>query len=170
MWLSSIQYSFSIAIILAELTRQPLKLDHEIVVLKTTPHYIRDHESLSLQHLAPRWGRFLFQSDYGGVSVYHASVNDKGSLIVWRLIDSFHTTGTLVGFLDPTRGVSNIMRKRSPRDKRGSKGNGGERVDVDCVRKRISAPHADEPLHIERNNASADPGELDNDASLRSLL
>lgn len=91
--------SVSTSVLMTELSVDLRGLGHDVVVLTTTPHYNVDREARSKQPLTRRWFGLLYDSDYKGIPVYHASVRGRGSRVGSRLFDyaRFHAISTLAG-------------------------------------------------------------------------
>lgn len=90
---------------MSELANELQEQGHLITVLTTTPHYNLEPEARSKQPLQKKWARLLYQSDYKGITVFHASVPVKGSRVGSRIIDylRFHIISTIVGLISVPR-------------------------------------------------------------------
>lgn len=91
----------STSVIVSELAQELRSLGHEVTVLTTTPHYNMDAEARSRQPMRRRWGGLLYQSDFDGIPVYHASMPAKASRVGARLFDylRFHILSTIAGLV-----------------------------------------------------------------------
>lgn len=87
----------STSVLMSELAQELQQAGHELVVMTTTPHYNVEPEAVARQPLRPKWGKLLYQSDYHGIPVYHASIPVKGSRVGARLLDylRFHAISTV---------------------------------------------------------------------------
>jgi colanic acid biosynthesis glycosyl transferase WcaI len=93
--------SVSTSVLLSQLAEDLQALGHGVTVLTTTPHYNVEPEARQRQPLTRRWRGLLYQSDYQGMAVYHATIPVKGSRVGARLLDylRFHGVSTLAGLL-----------------------------------------------------------------------
>lgn len=84
---------------MSELALELRQLGHEVTVLTTTPHYNLDPEARSRQPLTQRWLGLLFESNYSGIPVFHASIPAKADRVGARLLDyiRFHAVSTIAG-------------------------------------------------------------------------
>ena len=91
----------STSILMTELAQELQAQGHEITVLTTTPHYNVEPEARARQPLTKMWGGLLYKSELNGITVYHASIPEKGSRVGARLLDylRFHAISTLAGLL-----------------------------------------------------------------------
>ena len=89
----------STAVLMSELAQELHQQGHHITVLTTTPHYNVDPDARHQQPLHKRWGGLLYQSEYHGLTVYHATIPTKGSRVGARLLDylRFHLISTWAG-------------------------------------------------------------------------
>lgn len=93
--------SVSTAQIMGELAVDLGRRGHHVTVLSTIPHYNRDLENERHQPLRPKWGPVLRQSDYHGMTVYHAFMPTKGQSILFRLLSwlFFHLISVIAGLM-----------------------------------------------------------------------
>lgn len=89
----------STAQIMGELAIDLGKHGHRVTVISTIPHYNRNSENERCQPLRPKWGKILYQSEYHGMTVYHAFMPHKGQNIFWRLLawSFFHIISLIAG-------------------------------------------------------------------------
>lgn len=89
----------STALLMSELAQELHEAGHNLTVLTTTPHYNVEPEARAKQPLRKRWFGLLYESEYAGMTVYHASIPVKGSRVGGRLLDylRFHAISTLAG-------------------------------------------------------------------------
>lgn len=87
----------STSVLMSELAQELQQAGHELVVMTTTPHYNVEPEAVARQPLRQKWGKWLYQSDFHGIAVYHASIPVKGSRVGARLLDylRFHAISTV---------------------------------------------------------------------------
>jgi colanic acid biosynthesis glycosyl transferase WcaI len=91
--------SVSTAQIMGELAVDLKKHGHRVSVISTVPHYNRNSENEIRQPLRPKWGKILFQSEYHGMTVYHAFMPPKGRYVVGRILAwfFFHIISVIAG-------------------------------------------------------------------------
>jgi colanic acid biosynthesis glycosyl transferase WcaI len=91
----------STAILYGALAEELQDLGHEITILTTTPHYNQDVEASRKQPLRKKAAGFYYESNYHGMRVLHAPVQEKGTRIITRLFDymSFHAISTLAAIM-----------------------------------------------------------------------
>jgi colanic acid biosynthesis glycosyl transferase WcaI len=78
--------SVSTAQIMGQLAVDLGKRGHRVTVISTIPHYNRSLENEKYQPLQPKWWKILCQSEYQGMTVYHAFMPPKGQNILLRLL------------------------------------------------------------------------------------
>jgi colanic acid biosynthesis glycosyl transferase WcaI len=105
----------STSVLMTELALELQALGHKVTVLTTTPHYNVDSEARERQPLKSLWKCLLYQSDFNGIPVYHASIPVKGNRVGARLLDyaRFHTISTIAG-LTITRDYDVILAPSPP--------------------------------------------------------
>lgn len=105
----------STSVLMTELATELQALGHEVQVLTTTPHYNVEPEARARQPLRRRWGGLLFESRYGEIPVYHASIPTKGARVGARLLDylRFHAISTWAGLVK-LRGYDVILAPSPP--------------------------------------------------------
>jgi colanic acid biosynthesis glycosyl transferase WcaI len=104
----------STAQIMGELAVDLGKHGHRVTVISTIPHYNQNLENERDQPLRPKWGKILYQSEYHGITVYHAFMPPKGKNILWRLLAwaFFHIISVIAGLTIVPR--SSIIVAPSP--------------------------------------------------------
>lgn len=105
----------STSVLMSELALELRGLGHSVTVFTTTPHYNLDEEARSKQPLRRKWGGLIYQSDFQGITVRHASIPVKGSKVGARLLDyaRFHVISTVAGFT-ATEGYDVILAPSPP--------------------------------------------------------
>jgi colanic acid biosynthesis glycosyl transferase WcaI len=91
--------SVSTAYLMTDLAHQLRALGHSVSVLTTTPHYNLDPGALERQPLRRRWQGLLYESDCGGIKVWHVTTPRKGSRVGARILDylRFHALSLVAG-------------------------------------------------------------------------
>lgn len=104
----------STSVLMTELAQELRRKGHAITVLTTTPHYNVEPEARLQQPLQRKWSRWLYTSNIEDISIYHASIPEKGSRVGARLLDylRFHTISTLAGLT--IAGEFDVMLVPSP--------------------------------------------------------
>lgn len=93
--------SVSTAYLMTDLAHQLRALGHSVSVLTTTPHYNLDPAALERQPLRRRFWGLLYESDCGGIPVWHVTTPMKGARVGARIFDylRFHALSMLAGVL-----------------------------------------------------------------------
>ena len=91
--------SVSTGEIMADLAQDLRDRGHRVTVLTTVPHYNADASAQGRQPLQRCWGRLLQQSDYHGITVYHAQIPAKSPSVIGRILGwiGFHAVSTIAG-------------------------------------------------------------------------
>jgi len=100
---------------MGELAVDLSKHGHRVSVISTVPHYNRNIENEIGQPLRPKWGKILFQSEYHGLTVYHAWMPPKGKNVAGRILawTFFHIISIIAG-LTIVPGPSVILSPSPP--------------------------------------------------------
>lgn len=90
----------STAYLMTDLARQLKRLDHQVSVLTTTPHYNVLQAALERQPMTPVWKGLLYKSECDGIDVWHVAIPKKGEKVAGRSLDylRFHLLSLLAVF------------------------------------------------------------------------
>jgi hypothetical protein len=91
--------SVSTAQIMGELSIDLKNHGHRVTVISTLPHYNRNMKNEISQPIRTKWGRFLYQSEYHGIIVYHIFMPTKSQNVLLRILAwiFFHIMSIIVG-------------------------------------------------------------------------